>query len=318
MSNSCFGSDSLNVLWWIRGRSQEFKPFVANRVGEIRLNTSPNQWRYVPLNLNPADILSRGTATELVNCHTWWRGPEYLLQSEDSLPVSRNFDKPQGNDEMKSNARSKQTRFKREGSDVVDESYYAFLTSPKESSFPLDPTRHSSWLRIKRIFSWVNRFVDNCRRRISDRTLGELLGELLSTELKRAEIQLIRHRRPISPSSKIIGLQPKLDDDGIMRSDGRLRHAKFLSFDVRYPIILPRKSWITKLIVKHFHEQGQHASGINQTLAAISARYWVLSGREVIRNWKKQCSECRRRKKGPLRIYGLIDVSGSIPLFSSI
>ena len=81
-----------------------------------------------------------------------------------------------------------------------------------------------------------------------------------------------------------------------MRSDGRLKHAKFLSFDVRYPIILPRKSWITKLIVKHFHEQGQHASGTNQTLAAISARYWVLSGREVIREWEKQCSECRRRK----------------------
>ena len=195
---------------------------------------------------------------------------------------------------MKSNARSKQTRFKREGSDVVDESYYAYLTSPQESSFPLDPTRHSSWLRIKKILSWVNRFVDNCRRRISDRTLGELQ----STELKRAEIQLIRHsqctefseewnallhRRPIPPSSKIIGLQPKLDDDGIMRSDRRLKHAKFLSFDVRYPIILPRKSWITKLIVKHFHEQGQHASGTNQTLAAISARYWVLSGREVIR-----------------------------------
>ena len=40
------------------------------------------------------------SATELVNCHTWWRGPEYLLQSEDLWPVSKNFDKPQGNDEL--------------------------------------------------------------------------------------------------------------------------------------------------------------------------------------------------------------------------
>ena len=172
----------------------------------------------------------------------------------------------------------------RQGSDVVDESYYAFFTSPQQSSLPLDPTRHSSWLKIKRILSWVIRFVDKCRRRISDRTLEELQ----STELKRAKIQLIRHaqctefseewnalshRRPISQSSNFIGLQPKLDDDGIMRSDGRLKHAKFLSFDVRYPIILPRKSWITKLIVKHFHEQGHHASGTNQKVAAISARY---------------------------------------------
>lgn len=65
---------------------------------------------------------------------------------------------------------------------------------------------------------------------------------------------------------------------------------------MRYPIILPRKSWVTKLIVKEFHEKGHHASGTNQTLAALSARYWVMSGREVIREWEKICAECRRRK----------------------
>ena len=65
---------------------------------------------------------------------------------------------------------------------------------------------------------------------------------------------------------------------------------------MRYPVILPRKSWITKLIVKDFHEKGNHASGTNQTLAALSARYWVISGREVIRECEKECAECRRRK----------------------
>ena len=37
-----------------------FKPFVANRIGEIQLFTSPNQWRYVPTEFNPADYLTRG------------------------------------------------------------------------------------------------------------------------------------------------------------------------------------------------------------------------------------------------------------------
>ena len=81
-----------------------------------------------------------------------------------------------------------------------------------------------------------------------------------------------------------------------MRSDGRLKYADFLSFDVRFPIILPRKSWLTKLIVKNYHEKGNHASGTNHTLAALSARFWIISGREVIRQWEKDCMECRRRK----------------------
>ena len=36
-----FCSDSMNLLWWIRGRSRKFKPFVVNRVIEIQ---SITQW----------------------------------------------------------------------------------------------------------------------------------------------------------------------------------------------------------------------------------------------------------------------------------
>ena len=35
MTKSTFWCDNVNVLWWVRGRSRNFKPFVANRVGEI-------------------------------------------------------------------------------------------------------------------------------------------------------------------------------------------------------------------------------------------------------------------------------------------
>ena len=72
-------------------------------------------------------------------------------------------------------------------------------------------------------------------------------------ELKKAEIQLIKqtqctefqeewkalvHRRPLPTNSKLIALKPKLDNDRLMRSDGRLKKAKFLSYDVRYPVVL--------------------------------------------------------------------------------
>ena len=80
-----------------------------------------------------------------------------------------------------------------------------------------------------------------------------------------------------------------------MRCDSRLKYAEFLSHDARFPIILPRKHQVTKLIVKYFHEEGNHASGTNQTLAVLSTRFWIISGREEIREWE-ECNECRRRK----------------------
>ena len=43
MQDVLFYSDSIDVLWWIRGRGKEFRPFVANRVGEIQSNSEPSQ-----------------------------------------------------------------------------------------------------------------------------------------------------------------------------------------------------------------------------------------------------------------------------------
>ena len=74
-----FWSDSTDVLWWIRGYSRVLKPFVTNRVGEIQSYSNPDQWRYIPTNINPADHLTRGlTVAELIDKKCWWEGPEYL------------------------------------------------------------------------------------------------------------------------------------------------------------------------------------------------------------------------------------------------
>ena len=100
----------------------------------------------------------------------------------------------------------------------------------------------------------------------------------------------------MSSNSKLLALKPQLDDDGLIRSDGRLTNAQFISYDVRHPVILPRKSWVTKSIIKDAHEKGNHAFGTNQTLAILSARYWIISAREVIQEWERECAECRHRK----------------------
>ena len=85
-----FWSESLNVLYWVRGSSRKFKPFVSNRVGEIQSNTNPEQWRYLPTLDNPADMTTRGeTPTALAATRKWWEGPEYILSKPGKWPENK-------------------------------------------------------------------------------------------------------------------------------------------------------------------------------------------------------------------------------------
>ncbi|XP_073952967.1 uncharacterized protein [Choristoneura fumiferana] len=77
-------TDSTAVLGWIQGEINRWKPFVANRVSQIKDVMGPECWRYVKSADNPADCASRGiTATQLKNHPSWWSGPECIITTEN-------------------------------------------------------------------------------------------------------------------------------------------------------------------------------------------------------------------------------------------
>jgi hypothetical protein len=63
--NIIFWTDSTTVLQYIYNESRRFHCFVATRLQEIHELTKPNQWRFVPGKLNPADDGSRGLPIEV-------------------------------------------------------------------------------------------------------------------------------------------------------------------------------------------------------------------------------------------------------------
>ena len=82
-----FWTDSMNVLWWIRGCSRSFKTFVANRVGKIQSCTNSEQWRHVKSNENPADLLSRGCGVSFLSSNRlWWQGPKFIRLNNAEWP----------------------------------------------------------------------------------------------------------------------------------------------------------------------------------------------------------------------------------------
>ena len=96
--------------------------------------------------------------------------------------------------------------------------------------------------------------------------------------------------------SKLLPVKPVLDEEGVLRCDGRLKFADGLPWETRYPIILPRNHQITKLIIKDSYDENQHGghklspcSPFKQILDTLSWR--IKSGRKNV-----SCADGERSK----------------------
>ena len=87
-----FWTDASVVLRYIRNSMSRFATFVANRIEILHTLTCVDQWRYVPGNVNPADIASRGPSPAKLNsADLWFEGPPFLLKGDDEWPEQPDF-----------------------------------------------------------------------------------------------------------------------------------------------------------------------------------------------------------------------------------
>jgi len=82
-------------------------------------------------------------------------------------------------------------------------------------------------------------------------------------------------------------LSPFLDEQGIIRVGGRLQRSAY-EFDLKHPILLPKRDNETRLIVVCCHKLLRH-SGYNSVLARIRQRFWIVSGISTVRYYLKDC-----------------------------
>ncbi|XP_065190767.1 uncharacterized protein LOC135821699 [Sycon ciliatum] len=174
----------------------------------------------------------------------------------------------------------------------------------------LEPRNFSSWRVAVRRLALVLHFVSNCRTPVDERQVGSLSPEeVTDAELSFTrtaqqesfpEYALLRKGKAIPTTSKLASLCPRLDEDGVMRVEGRTQNAEFLPEATKHPIVLPRHNWVTYLIVKDQHEAANHAAGVNHTWSLLRQRFWIIAGREAVRECEQRCTECRKRKAKPV------------------
>nr|CAI5832090.1 unnamed protein product [Callosobruchus analis] len=267
-------SDSKVVLAWIKTDPSKLNAYVANRIIKIQKNSQDINWLYINTATNPADCLSRGlSAQEITNKTLWFHGPEELSQRDFSHEIC---------------------------------SVELPLRLPEEKEITLSQVVNTVPNQIFNRFSSITKlqeFFHNLRN-TTDRILGNLTSDELTKSLKiiikieqsnyfQQNLKLVCSKRPVTGALR--PLFPFIDGEGILRVGGRLQEAH-ICYDQKHPMILPKNSYITKLIIIREHQRLLHA-GHKQVLSSLNLKFWILSGtreiKEVLHKYvlKAQSSE---------------------------
>ncbi|XP_039312392.1 uncharacterized protein LOC120359326 [Solenopsis invicta] len=283
-------SDSTIVLGWIKMQPHVLKTFVANRVAKIQeLTASEATWRHVPSEENPAELLSRGVAVqELEISDLWWHGPNWIKR-DDRCP--EHMQEPS------------------ESLPEVKAPAITLFTTQVTPSFPL-LLKHESFGKICRIIAYCFRFVDAARRSADEskpnkqqymaRSIGiEEMNRAEKVILKQTqregfplELRSLASNQDLPRKNKLKSLSPFIDDNGLIRIGGRLRHAR-LSEEQKHPIVLPARHRLALLIMREEHIRMLHCPS-EQLLHSVRQRYWPIHGRRLAQKIVRTCVKCFR------------------------
>lgn len=139
-----------------------------------------------------------------------------------------------------------------------------------------------------RVVAYIMRFYKNCKAKANSHRIKS--NFLCNEELKDSINVIIKHEQKIYFADEINSLKngkdlkksplnplhPFLDKDGIIRVGGRLQNAS-LTYNRKHPIILPKKSCITDMIIRYEHLRLLHA-GPRLLLSTLNEKYWLIDG----------------------------------------
>ncbi|XP_071181279.1 uncharacterized protein [Mytilus edulis] len=318
-----FWTDSMSVLRYINNQNIRFHTFVANRLEVIHEATIVDQLKYINTKLNPADYASRGMSVSKFESNPdWFNGPEYLWKPEIEWPEGH-IDKTII-DEDKEVKRVVNTTILSSKHYELDRLFSLFSEWKKLKKI-------TSWLFIaldnlrklvkerkqirNRRQSENENSVDNQNERTVRKSLNGVTKDvqitLPTTEtLNRSEMAIIKYEQNVhfeeeihvlqnidrgkvlKKSSKLFKLNPFIDENGLLRVGGRLERAD-LPYDAKHPILLPKDSNISKLIIEDIHRSVGHL-GKNSILAQLRQKFWIIGAGSMIKGIVSKCVICRK------------------------
>ena len=278
-----YWTDSSIVIKSIQADSKRFPVFSRNRLAQIEKRSSIHEWRHLPSELNPADLISRGVrVSALLEDKMWFEGPNFLKLQPDQSP--NQFVKNQSCDEELVHSFDLPTKGK--VSMLVNDNECCGTDRLIEF--------FSSFYRLKLVVAWLLRVKLCMRERLKCSESVLNMSAVSVSELNDAETSLLKYVQRtcfskcydslqkgslehVTKSSPLYKLNPILVD-GLIRVGGRLNKA-YLEFEVRHPGVVPEKHHLTELIVQDVHSRVVGHFGVEATLNQVCKRYWILNAK---------------------------------------
>ncbi|XP_075163141.1 uncharacterized protein LOC142235769 [Haematobia irritans] len=274
VSETFLWTDSSIVLGWLSKPPWNWETYVANRTSQIHSLVPNAKWRHVPTRDNPADIGTRGSnPQELKTNSLWWTGPSWITNPSSTWPLAP----PQSQKQVQS------FNVNVELPDILD--------------------RFSSYPRALRVLAYIYRFYSNCCAKTNK--VHTASAELTHSEIKSIKTRLIilaqkrffqteygelKKSNPISNKSSLSTLNPFLDSHGIMRVNGRLADSS-LSYNERYPIILPGNSRLCHLYLSHLHLFLAHGECILMC-RMLQTEFYLARAKTRVKSIIRKCKTC--------------------------
>ncbi|XP_067275875.1 uncharacterized protein [Pseudorasbora parva] len=277
-----FWTDSQVVLGYINNEARRFHTFVANRVQRIHHSTTPQQWRYIPSEENPADYASRGMSVNDLVTSSWFRGPNVLWKRQIPPPLDVNTQLPIGDPEVKK-AQSLNTQ-------TVQ---YSCLSNCL--------TRLSSWSKViqavARLLRRVRKDKSSDHSTVAEREDAKrIIIKDLQSQVYAEEIALLRKGMQPPRNSRLYNLNAFVDHDGLLKVGGRLCNSSVPN-SIKHPVIIPKEHHLTKLLITDCHEKTEH-QGKGLTINEIRSRgIWITGVNRTVASFVRDCVKCRRLRR---------------------
>ena len=292
--------------------------FTMNKLREIErlCHKHPITFRFTAGNDNPADCVSRPLGYKAVLRTSYYSGPsfikdvfpscnneEFSVTLPNQLTRTIDFDESESDYSATDNVNSNDACVKVCSSSKSNDNISHIV--------PID--KFSSFTRLVNVVRLVYLYVAKIKNRIAVKN-GKLVkpcsvenffavaqNRIIQTEQRLSFAEVFNYIH--SKTKTLRDLPPIMSrlnvfesDDGLLRVKG-----KFPEGRENNPILLPKDSFLTKLIINSVHVKLAH-SGVYCVIRELRRNYFFLHHFSVVRKVLRQCSICRRLNDRPVKL----------------